>query len=249
MDGLAGTFDRDAAGYAAGRPGYPPALFDVLGERCGLRPGARVVEVGPGTGQATAELLRRGAVVTAVEPGRNLAAHLVETLGGQPLTVVTDTFERARLEAGSADLVASATAFHWVDPEVGPEKVRTLLRPGGWVALWWNVFHDPEDEADAFSDAVDPIFSAFQDAEGSHATRGGASMPTSGSDGCATPASSSRRSTVCRGRPSTRATTSSASTRPTPTFARCRRPTAHDSSTRYARSWTTRSEVVSPGAT
>ncbi len=29
----------------------------------------------------------------------------------------------------------SATAFHWIDPEVGWAQAARLLRPGGWLAL------------------------------------------------------------------------------------------------------------------
>jgi hypothetical protein len=36
-------------------------VFDVLVERCGLRPGASVLEIGAGSGQATLPLLARGA--------------------------------------------------------------------------------------------------------------------------------------------------------------------------------------------
>jgi SAM-dependent methyltransferase len=167
MDGLAGSFDLDAAGYAAGRPGYPPALYELLAARCGLGPGTTVVEVGPGTGQATAELLRRGATVLAVEPGRNLAAHLRETHASPSLRVIVETFEHADLDAESADLVVSATAFHWIEPRIGLAKALELLRPGGWVGLWWTLFRDPDD-ADAFSSAAAPIFAAYDDAEQMH---------------------------------------------------------------------------------
>jgi SAM-dependent methyltransferase len=36
------------------------------------------------------------------------------------------------------DLVCSAQAWHWVDPGVRLHKAHRLLRPGGWLALWWN---------------------------------------------------------------------------------------------------------------
>ncbi|CAM5234505.1 hypothetical protein SMICM304S_03829 [Streptomyces microflavus] len=65
------SFDAVAASYAANRPSYPPALLDAIEELSG-RPlaGARVADVGAGTGIATALLDGRGARVAAVEPGR-----------------------------------------------------------------------------------------------------------------------------------------------------------------------------------
>ena len=166
MDRWARTFDRDPDGYAVGRPGYPDELFDVLATRCGLGPGADVVEIGPGTGQATKELLARGARVHAIEPGKRLAEFLVRD-GRERLTVTVKPFERVSLRDGSADLVVSATAFHWVDAELGVPKIRSVLRPGGWVALWWNVFYDP-DGPDAFSQSLEPLYEALGDRESPH---------------------------------------------------------------------------------
>ena len=55
------VFGRDPALYARARPGYPERVFEVLRERCGLRPGAAVLEIGPGPGSATRRLLELGA--------------------------------------------------------------------------------------------------------------------------------------------------------------------------------------------
>lgn len=49
-------------------------------ELAGIKPGDRVVEVGPGLGTLTSALLEAGAEVWAVEKDRQLHAHLTETL-------------------------------------------------------------------------------------------------------------------------------------------------------------------------
>jgi len=41
-------YGSDAPGYDAGRPDYPAEVYDILAERCGLRAGASVVEIGAG---------------------------------------------------------------------------------------------------------------------------------------------------------------------------------------------------------
>lgn len=167
MHEWARTFDRDPVGYAEGRPGYPQVVFDVLEARCGLGPGVDVLEIGPGTGQATKELLARGARVQAVEPGRRLAAYLRRALGDQALDVSVGTFESVSLAEASTDVVVSATAFHWVDANDGMSKVAAVLRPGGWVALWWNVFYDPGGP-DNFSRALEPLYAELGDRESPH---------------------------------------------------------------------------------
>ena len=57
--------------------------------------------------------------------------------------MLTATFESTLIEPASFDVVASATAWHWVDPGVGYKKAAQLLRPDGVVALWWNA-HVPD---------------------------------------------------------------------------------------------------------
>jgi SAM-dependent methyltransferase len=161
---FAATFDKDPAGYAAGRPGYSPEIFTALEERCGLGKGTKVIEIGPGTGQATSELLRRGAHVHAVEPGPALARHLVAAHPGEPLEVTVSSFEDCVLPDAESDLVVAATSFHWVEPEIGAPKALSVLRPGGSVAIWWNLFYDPRGP-DEFSRALDPIFEEFGDVE------------------------------------------------------------------------------------
>src|SRR4029077_19530388 len=70
-------FDEVAELYDQVRPGFPDELFDELA--AALPPAPVVVEVGPGTGQATKGLVAGGARVTAVEWGPHLAAVLAET--------------------------------------------------------------------------------------------------------------------------------------------------------------------------
>lgn len=60
---------------------------DLVGQ-LGLRPGDRVVEIGPGTGVLTTRLIDAGAQVLAVEIDRGLAAWLTSTLVPRGLTLV-----------------------------------------------------------------------------------------------------------------------------------------------------------------
>ena len=40
---------------------------------------------------------------------------------------------------------------HWIDPVAGPAKAASLLRNGGRLAVFWNVFNPSADVAEAFS--------------------------------------------------------------------------------------------------
>lgn len=136
-------YGADPAGYDRGRPDYPEQVFDLLRTRCGLRRGAEVLEIGPGTGRVTARLATHGAQVTAVEPDPASAAHLGQALGSTSVSMITGTFESADLPEPGFDLVVAAMAWHWVDQSVGLPKLARVLRPGGWAALWWTMFADP----------------------------------------------------------------------------------------------------------
>lgn len=155
---LAGMFNHAAAGYDA-RPGYPARVFDVLAQQCGLGSGSRVLEIGPGTGQATVPMLDLGAVVTAVEPGADLARLLSERCVGRALEVIVGPFETVDLPDAAFDVVAAATSFHWVDPAVGLDRCARCLRDDGWLTLWWTIWGDP-DRSDPFHDALVPILRA-----------------------------------------------------------------------------------------
>lgn len=129
-------FDDVAAEYDRARPTYPPQLFAELAERGGAANLGRVIEVGPGTGQATGDLLDRAAEVTAVELGGKLAVLLREKHGHEPrLRVLEGAFEAVALEPGQFDLVFAATAFHWIDPAVRLVKAHHLLADGGRIAI------------------------------------------------------------------------------------------------------------------
>ncbi len=138
-------FGRDPDGYDRARPDYPDRVYEILVARCGLRPGAATLEIGPGTGLATRRLLALGASpFVAIEPDERLAAYLVHRLAaeGRAIDLRIEPFETCALDALSFDLVVSATAFHWLDQPVALAKASRILRSGGWLAIWWNVFGD-----------------------------------------------------------------------------------------------------------
>jgi SAM-dependent methyltransferase len=152
-----GLFTSDVAAYDAGRPGYPDRVYELLELVCGLGPGRAVLEIGPGTGQATGRLLDAGARVTAVELGEGLADRLQANYGGPDLSIAVGAFEEVALEPSSFDIVAAATSFHWIPADAGLRRSADLLKPGGWLALWWTFFGDP-DRPDPFRDALTAIF-------------------------------------------------------------------------------------------
>ncbi len=127
------TFDPVADVYHAIRPGYPAPLFDALFAMLPAHP--RVLEVGPGTGQATRSLLHHGARVHAVEIGTSMARKLREVLPDPGLEITIGNFEHVPTRVESYDCVFAATAYHWVEPMARVDRPAALLCDGGVIAI------------------------------------------------------------------------------------------------------------------
>lgn len=157
-------FERDPERYRRARPAYPGALWDLLATLGVARSGARVLDVGAGTGQATGPLLARGATVDAIEPGNGLAGLLRQDY--PHVSVQNLPAEAASYQPDAYDGVVSATALHWLDLDVVLPRLRDCLRRRGWFVPFWNVFFDPEAEPTAFRNALNSILGGHPSIEG-----------------------------------------------------------------------------------
>jgi SAM-dependent methyltransferase len=127
------TFGSVAELYDRARPGYPAAIFDDLAELARLEPGSRILEIGPGTGKATAELVRRGYAVTGVELSAELAEVACRNVPEARIEV--GDFESWEPREAGFDAVTVFNAFHWIAPEIRYAKPARLLRPGGALGV------------------------------------------------------------------------------------------------------------------
>jgi SAM-dependent methyltransferase len=124
------AFGSAADEYDRYRPRYPQSLVAELV----INSGAKTLDVGAGTGIASAQLVEAGAQVLAVEPD----THMAEVAAGREINVEHATFEEWQPAGRFFDLVVFAQSFHWLQPRPALEKVRAILRPGGRLALLSN---------------------------------------------------------------------------------------------------------------
>nr|WP_168494299.1 class I SAM-dependent methyltransferase [Streptomyces sp. RLB1-33]QIY72615.1 class I SAM-dependent methyltransferase [Streptomyces sp. RLB1-33] len=180
------SFNTAAAQYAANRPSYPPALFTTL-EDLAARPlkGAKVIDVGAGTGIATTLLHARGADVIAVEPGEGMAAEFRRAHPDIPL--VRGTGDTLPLATASADFLTYAQSWHWTNPARSLPEAFRVLRPGGALALWWNTSALDVPWIAAQSQRIDQYFEdAHPTEEGTAATKAKQGAATKTEEGTAT---------------------------------------------------------------
>jgi ubiquinone/menaquinone biosynthesis C-methylase UbiE len=135
------SFDAWADEYDKYRPTYPLALFAQIARELDLPQTPHVADLGAGTGRASVAMASIGWRVTAIEPGGPMLDVLRAraTDEGLPIDSVQASAEATELESASFDLATVAQAFHWFDKPAALTEIARIVRPGGGVALFWNV--------------------------------------------------------------------------------------------------------------
>jgi SAM-dependent methyltransferase len=141
---VAESFGSEAERYDRTRPSYPGALVERI---VAASPGPDVLDVGCGTGIAARQLQAAGCRVLGVDPDARMA-DLARQSG---IDVEVAKFEDWDPDGRGFDSVISGQAWHWVDPLAGAAKAAQALRPGGRLAVFWNVFQPPAEVGEAFA--------------------------------------------------------------------------------------------------
>lgn len=150
------VFDGVAALYAQQRPGFPSEVFEDIASITGLTAGSRVVEIGPGTGQATVGLVEMGASVIGLERGPTLAAaaaHRFEAHAG--VEFVTTRFEDWKPRSASFDAIVAGNCWHWMDPEIRWRHAHALLGPDGWLILLSHIVVRERGAPEVYAETAD----------------------------------------------------------------------------------------------
>lgn len=170
------VFGEVAEVYASARPGYAPELADVVLDFAALGEG-RAVEVGAGTGKATAGFAARGVPLLCLEPDPRMARVLRRATAGFPsVRVEVSAFEEWSPQ-GRYGLLYAATCWHWCDPASRWDRAYTALAPGGTLALCWNVLRVRDAGLHARLAEVDR---GFGFTEAPHSLLGGATLGAPG---------------------------------------------------------------------
>ena len=157
---IAESFGAEAERYERTRPSYPKAMVDAI---LAASPGLDVLDVGIGTGISARPFQQDGRQVLGVEPDERMA----EFARRSGLEVEIARFEEWDRAGRSFDLIIAGQTWHWIDPVLGASRAAESLRPGGRIALFWNVMSYPPEFAEGLSavyQRVLPEFPFFQNA-------------------------------------------------------------------------------------
>lgn len=131
-----GVFDTIPEAFDRYRPRYSPELFDDLIRYAGISGHTSVLELGPGTGQATDPILDTGCDYHCIELGKHLAAKMTEKYGRRDnFHIVQDDFITHEFSGQQFDVIYSAATIQWIPEEIAFSKTFDLLRPGGVLAM------------------------------------------------------------------------------------------------------------------
>lgn len=154
------TFDRIPEAFDKYRPRYCSELFHELTSLCALAPDKKVLEIGPGTGQATEPVLKTGCDYTAIELGENFTAMMKEKFGQYPnFHIVNADYETYPFADAVYDLVYSAATIQWIPEEIAFGRAYRMLKPGGYLAMFMTR-SDEVSANPALRAAIDKVYDA-----------------------------------------------------------------------------------------
>ena len=130
-------FDTIPEEFDKWRPRYCDGLFADIIKFSQLNSSKAVLEIGPGTGQATEPILKTDCAYLAIEIGENFAEFMNNKYKScDNFKLINADFELYDFEKESFDLVYSAAAFQWIKEDIGYPKVYNMLKSGGVFATF-----------------------------------------------------------------------------------------------------------------
>ncbi|MBQ8821867.1 MAG: methyltransferase domain-containing protein [Lachnospiraceae bacterium] len=136
---LKNTFAGVVQDYEYSRPGYPLKLKRDICSFANLEEDARLLEVGAGTGQATNLFLDVAAKLDLIEVSDEQVDFLKRKYESHPQVEVHKAYFEEFALKEKYDLIYSATAFHWIESDVGYPKAYEMLKEGGTLAVFWHM--------------------------------------------------------------------------------------------------------------
>lgn len=130
------VFDTIPEKFDKWRPHYCKEAFDCIINNAKLDSSKSVLEIGPGTGQATEPILKTNCNYLAIELGENLYNFTKNKFNSyNNFHIVNGDFELFNYGDKKFDLVYSASTIQWLPEQIAFSKSFELLKNGGYLAM------------------------------------------------------------------------------------------------------------------
>lgn len=154
-------FDTIPEQFDRWRPRYCAELFAELIAYAEIGPGKAVLELGPGTGQATDPILHTGCEYCAIELGEHLTAAMLRKYGAFPnFSILNDDFITYDFGGKTFDVIYSAATIQWIPESIAFTKTFDLLKPGGTLAMM-RTQGDYKTPNEALYDRIQEVYAAY----------------------------------------------------------------------------------------
>jgi ubiquinone/menaquinone biosynthesis C-methylase UbiE len=107
-------------------------MVDAVQDMIGMQPGARVLEIGVGTGRIALPFVRRGYHYTGVYLSRPMMHTLRSKASDTPIALVQNNVARLPFASNTFDAVVAVHIFHLVSEwQQAMDEAARVVRPGG----------------------------------------------------------------------------------------------------------------------
>lgn len=156
-------FNKAADYYDKYRPSYPKDIIDTIINEAKIQRGAKIIEIGAGSGKATQLFSNKGFDILCIEPGEDLAKIGNEKFKNDTIFFDCSRFEDYTFKAQYYDVIFAAQSFHWISQPQGYEKCSKALKHSGKLAVFWNMYITYDNAVDNELLAISNKYGGFAD--------------------------------------------------------------------------------------
>lgn len=165
------TYDQIPEQFDRWRPRYCDELYQTVIGYADINHSKSVLEIGPGTGQATEPFLKTGCDYLAIELGEHFVEFTKNAFSAYDnFHIVNDDFETHDFAERKFDLVFSAATIQWIPEKIGFSRAFDLLKPGGTFAMFMTRTDEKTPNGTLY-DEIEKVYKAHFHVETKYACR------------------------------------------------------------------------------
>ncbi len=141
-------FSEKVKEYVSSRPSYSGPSVDFIIKKCDITPTSIIVDIGTGTGKLAKLFLQKNIDIIGCEPNEEMRQKAIIELNefGEHFKCLATCAEETTLKENSVDLILVANTLHLLDRNKTIEEFKRILKPGGNIAILYNIRNVEQNE-------------------------------------------------------------------------------------------------------